>query len=89
MKEILKVGADATMKASITLGGATSAGSYFDWIGSNAAALGVLVSFAGVIITGIYYFIMARKQNSKDNNSDRLDGLEDKMSLILNKLDKG
>jgi len=94
MNEIGKTVADVTMKASIVTGSATSAGSYFDWIGTNAAALGVLISFTGVIITGIYYFMMARKQNLKDNNSDRLNNLEEeskrtntKLNLILDKLE--
>jgi len=88
MNEIGKTIADSTMKASILTGSATGAGSYFDWIGANAAVLGVLISFSGVVVTGIYYYFMARKHNSSNDTDDRMLNLEDKLNAILKKLDK-
>ena len=56
--EIAKQGADTTMKASIAGGFGSS---FMAYLNVNAAALGLIVSLAGVLIATLFYWLNYRR----------------------------
>jgi len=102
-QESVKALADgATISAVST--GASSYFGWFTFVNANAPGIGVLLSMVFGVVGLIFYYLTWKKSTLADSNRDRLDEhiietrdefkkLDDKLdngiSSILNKLDKG
>ena len=75
-QETAKHLADGIVTASISTGAASSAAKYLDMLDNHAAGLGVIISFLGLIMAGVFYFYTARKSSLADDNKKQIEQLK-------------
>ncbi len=78
-QEIAKVLADGTMKASVS-GGIVS--SLLSFLNANAAGIGVLISFIGMVIATIFYWLTYLKSTQSDKNTKEIEDLKKQLALV-------